>query len=124
MIYAIYDMATKRVIGWREPKGGTLADLNGVLGNLGRAAVETNARIDGPCEVVNDAIVPLPVDADAIAARQVRSERNLKLTASDWTQIADAPVDASAWATYRQALRDVPDQPGFPNNVTWPQPPA
>ena len=38
----------------------------------------------------------------------VRQERDKKLYQSDWTQVADAPVDSSAWATYRQALRDFP----------------
>jgi hypothetical protein len=66
------------------------------------------------------------MDADAIAsldARQadsVRAERNRKLTASDWTQVEDAPVDKAAWAAYRQGLRDVPSQAGFPWDVTWP----
>lgn len=66
------------------------------------------------------------MDADAIAsldARQadsVRAERNRKLTASDWTQVEDAPVDKAAWAAYRQGLRDVPSQEGFPWDVTWP----
>ena len=54
----------------------------------------------------------------------VRSTRNDLLAASDWTQVLDAPIDQAAWATYRQALRDVPDQAGFPDNVTWPQRPA
>jgi hypothetical protein len=43
-----------------------------------------------------------------------------QLAASDWTQVADTPVDRAAWATYRQALRDVPDQTGFPDAVAWP----
>lgn len=38
----------------------------------------------------------------------VRDLRNARLAASDWTQVADAPVDRDAWATYRQALRDFP----------------
>jgi hypothetical protein len=46
---------------------------------------------------------------------QVRDQRNDLLSASDWTQLADAPVDKAAWATYRQALRDLPQQPGFPD---------
>jgi hypothetical protein len=50
----------------------------------------------------------------------VRMQRNILLTASDWTQVADAPVDKAAWATYRQALRDITAQAGFPNDVTWP----
>jgi hypothetical protein len=56
-------------------------------------------------------------------AKQVRNERNTKLTQCDWTQLDDTPLDnlaKSAWANYRQALRDVPDQAGFPFNVTWP----
>ena len=56
-------------------------------------------------------------------ATQVRLERNAKLTASDWTQIADATVDKTAWATYRQALRNIPAQSGFPNTVVWPDAP-
>lgn len=54
------------------------------------------------------------------AAADIRTERDAKLTESDWTQVADAPVDQTAWATYRQALRDIPSQAGFPNEVTWP----
>ena len=53
------------------------------------------------------------------AAAKIRTERDAKLTESDWTQVADAPVDQAAWATYRQALRDIPDQAGFPNNINW-----
>lgn len=57
------------------------------------------------------------------AAEQVRNERDRLLTASDWTQVQDAPVDATAWAAYRQALRDVPQQEGFPTNIIWPEKP-
>lgn len=53
----------------------------------------------------------------------VRGIRNNKLQDSDWTQVADAPVDRTAWAAYRQALRDIPSQAGFPDSVTWPQVP-
>ena len=123
MIYAIYETSTGRVVSWKSPPRHSLDALQDAM-MPGMDVVEVDARVDGPCKVVDGAIVSLPVDADAITARQVRAERNHKLTASDWTQVADAPVDAAAWATYRQALRDVPDQVGFPNNVTWPQPPA
>lgn len=60
---------------------------------------------------------------DAERAGQIRSERNDKLKASDWTQLSDAPVDKPAWATYRQALRDVTAQAGFPWTITWPTEP-
>jgi len=53
-------------------------------------------------------------------AAQVREERNTKLAATDWTQVADAPVDKAVWATYRQALRDLTAQSGFPWTITWP----
>jgi hypothetical protein len=56
-------------------------------------------------------------------AVEVRTERNKLLSESDWTQLSDAPVDKTAWATYRQALRDVPTQSGFPWTVTWPDAP-
>lgn len=57
------------------------------------------------------------------AAAKIRKERDAKLTESDWTQVADAPVDQAAWATYRQALRDIPAQSEFPNEIYWPTEP-
>lgn len=64
-------------------------------------------------------------DADRQTAQtvSVRAQRNGKLKDSDWTQVADAPVDKAAWATYRQTLRDITAQPGFPWTVTWPTQP-
>ena len=53
-------------------------------------------------------------------ATEARDKRNALLSQSDWTQAADAPVDQTAWATYRQALRDITDQAGFPENIDWP----
>jgi len=56
-------------------------------------------------------------------ANDVRQERNNKLSDCDWTQLADAVVDKQAWAEYRQALRDIPQQEGFPFNVVFPEQP-
>ena len=56
-------------------------------------------------------------------AAEVRAQRNAKLAETDWTQIADATTDKQAWATYRQALRNISTQAEFPNNVTWPDAP-
>ena len=50
----------------------------------------------------------------------VRRERNERLTASDWTQVADAPVDQAAWATYRQSLRDLPQTYSGEGPIPWP----
>ena len=56
-------------------------------------------------------------------AAEVRAERTAKLAATDWTQITDSTADKAAWATYRQALRDVTAQAGFPWTITWPDAP-
>lgn len=56
-------------------------------------------------------------------ATEVRAERNKRLADCDWTQLTDAPVDSASWATYRQELRDVTTQAGFPWNITWPKEP-
>ena len=60
---------------------------------------------------------------DVNQAKAMRDQRGNKLSASDWTQVADAPVDKAVWATYRQALRDVTAQSGFPWTITWPDAP-
>jgi hypothetical protein len=59
-------------------------------------------------------------DETAVKAQEARTERNRLLTESDWTQVADAPVDAAAWAAYRQQLRDLTAQAGFPWAIDWP----
>ena len=56
-------------------------------------------------------------------ADETRTQRDALLAASDWTQVPDAPVDQQAWAEYRQALRDVPQQTGFPIDINWPSKP-
>ena len=56
-------------------------------------------------------------------AEEIRTQRDALLKESDWTQVADAPVSQTAWADYRQALRDVPQQEGFPQEVVWPSKP-
>jgi len=63
-----------------------------------------------------------PVDLEKLAA-DIRTQRDQLLTASDWTQTADAPVDQVEWQDYRQALRDIPQQAGFPTDIAWPTKP-
>jgi hypothetical protein len=55
--------------------------------------------------------------------QNIRDTRNRLLWESDWTQLADSPVDKQKWAMYRQQLRDITKQHEFPNLVTWPQKP-
>ena len=74
------------------------------------------------------AVVVEALTADELAARNdsqwanVRSDRNRRLAACDWTQLADAPVDSLSWAVYRQALRDITTQ-ADPFNLVWPAAP-
>tara|TARA_R110000822_G_scaffold309366_1_gene438825 strand:- start:44 stop:373 length:330 start_codon:yes stop_codon:yes gene_type:complete len=76
-------------------------------------------------EVINETVVTTILDDTPTPDLEtpVRQERNELLAASDWTQVADAPVDQAAWAAYRQELRDVTSQETFPSEVTWPVPP-
>jgi len=58
------------------------------------------------------------------AAHFLRVKRDQLLKASDWSQLPDAAVkDQQAWSEYRQALRDLTDQPNFPKDVEWPKEP-
>jgi hypothetical protein len=52
-----------------------------------------------------------------------RAQRSKLLVESDWTQLPDVPVDSAAWATYRQALRDVTTQAN-PFAIVWPESPS
>ena len=51
---------------------------------------------------------------------QIRLWRDGELSRTDWTQLPDAPVDAVAWAEYRQALRDLPAQNGLADDAVFP----
>ena len=55
---------------------------------------------------------------------QIKLWRNVELARTDWTQIADSPADKAAWATYRQALRDLPAQGGSADDAEFPNAPA
>ena len=61
--------------------------------------------------------------ADTRAAAVVREDRNEKLKETDWMASNDVTM-SDEWRTYRQALRDVPSQSGFPNTITWPVEPS
>lgn len=64
---------------------------------------------------------PEPTKKELIEA--IRVQRDGLLKASDWTQLADAPVDREAWAEYRQKLRDLPGSTEDPSNPAWPEEP-
>jgi hypothetical protein len=85
--------------------------------------VFTDTTVDGVTTTAAENEAAYKAAKDAEQAKSVRQQRGEKLKDSDWTQVADAPVDKAAWATYRQALRDVTGQEGFPWTITWPTQP-
>ncbi len=70
--------------------------------------------------------LPQPeIDLDALA-EEIRTQRDALLAETDWTQCLDAPIDTDSqldYRVYRQALRDITEQTGFPLDVTWPEMP-
>lgn len=91
--------------------------------------VVTDARTGETAERWLDVPGVMTVEEAAVAdatrrADEARAERNRRLTACDWTALPDAPLGAAQkaeWAVYRQSLRDVTDQPGFPDALVWPE---
>ena len=77
-------------------------------------------------ELLAPAEVAQLADEERLAAQwqYARAERDARIAATDWTQGGDAPVDLQLrWRPYRQALRDLTDQPD-PAAIAWPEPPA
>ena len=62
-----------------------------------------------------------------ITANDIRLTRDIELKNCDWRVMPDSPLSDSKvaeWKTFRQTLRDIPTQAGFPTNVTWPTKPS
>ena len=78
---------------------------------------------DGRVDVGAWAALVKQADHDTAAAA-VRAERDKLIAATDWTVLGDAKTVKADWKAYRQALRDVPEQAGFPYAVVWPTPPV
>lgn len=84
---------------------------------------EEYTKEDGTVITVAEQETAYKAQKDAEQAKAVREQRTQKLKDTDWTQVADAPVDKAAWAVYRQALRDITAQAGFPWTIEWPTQP-
>lgn len=81
------------------------------------------AQAEGLARMIDGDLVLGRTEAERLQklADRVRAERDRRLTVTDWTQFADSPLkDDPAITAYRQALRDVPQQEGFPTSVVWP----
>lgn len=92
---------------------------------VGRYRKETHKIVDG--QVVERVEGEKDLIRKAYASSELRIKRNATLASSDWTQVPDSPLsdqERQQWATYRQALRDLPANTPDPLNVTWPEPPT
>ena len=90
---------------------------------LGPIFTDTPATENSPAKTAAENEAEYKAMKDAEQAANVRRTRNDKLKDCDWTQIADSTADKPKWATYRQALRDITAQAGFPWTITWPDAP-
>jgi len=77
---------------------------------------------DMTADEINSATAQLNDYNQNVLPQEVRSQRNALLAETDYLALSDATL-SSEMATYRQALRDVPSQAGFPTSVTWPTKP-
>ena len=110
-------------------EGGGYFDINRVLwderidGELPDITLGGMVRVDNNL-ILDEALLEESVKAiDDIKAEEVRSQRTGILRTTDWMGLSDVTMSA-AWATYRQELRDIPEQEGFPNTVIWPTEPS
>jgi hypothetical protein len=90
---------------------------------LGPVFTDTPASEGQPAKTAAENEADYRAMKDAEQAASVRASRTQLLKDCDWTQIADSTADKTAWATYRQALRDITGQAGFPWTITWPETP-
>jgi hypothetical protein len=90
---------------------------------LGPVFTDRAATENEPAKTAAEQEAEYKAMKDAEQAKSVRQSRNDKLKDSDWTQIADSTADKATWAVYRQALRDVTAQAGFPWTIDWPTQP-
>lgn len=122
MKFASFDpnaSAPQPVIGWYDADALYYPNLPPAEARCAMTDAEWAARMDGHWAVQDGTLVPYtPQPSPEATAAAARASRNALLAASDWTQMPDAPLSApqrAAWATYRQALRDWPDAPGWPD---------
>ena len=88
------------------------------------ATPEGNIPFTPEEEAEHDAIeAAWAAGADDRTAAEVRRQRNAFLSETDWMANSDVTM-SDEWRTYRQALREITSQEGFPNDITWPTKPS
>jgi len=99
------------VVDGLVPEGSNLTTLlDTYVANIG--VIQSSDPVANNSSVIQALVTALPTN---VVAKQVRQIRNGLLRQSDFSQLADVTVDKTVWATYRQALRDLPSQKDFPN---------
>ena len=107
-----------------SPSPVTNLNFTLVQTSISDAELKSSRLVDGQIVTgIGEEVIDNTLTDEAIIIL-AREQRDLLLQQSDWTQVPDAPVNATSWATYRQALRDVPLQSGFPDNIVWPNKPS
>jgi len=112
--YGIYDFANQPAAEWNQK----VTEITPVRNEHGIWKQTWQVT-----DLTGDELAAAKTQRDFNQSKNVRAERDTKLRQTDWTQLADSTADKAVWATYRQALRDVPAQAGFPWTVVWPTQP-
>ncbi len=88
-------------------------------------AADTPTLVGGTWTITKSTVAltaeEIQANSDA-EAQLVRGKRDDLIAKTDWMALSDVTMSAE-WQAYRQALRDIPEQEGFPDNVTWPTKP-
>jgi hypothetical protein len=141
-LVSYYDLVTGRIIA------SSVCSEEEAVANLPAGCAAIDGMYNGnEYYVENGAVVPMPPSpgdfwqfnfntkqwenhkTPEIEGNIVRDKRLLLLAQSDWTDTVSAQTRLGAtlyqaWQDYRQALRDIPAQAGYPFNVTWPNAPS
>ena len=116
---------------FETPKPDTTSDYKVIVrdgaeqdanGNWVQKWVEQDMFADTEEATKSEQEAAYQAELDTNAATAVRTDRDARLAATDWMGLSDVTMSAD-WTTYRQALRDVPAQSGFPHTITWPTEP-
>ncbi|WPZ30762.1 tail fiber assembly protein [Sulfitobacter sp. OXR-159] len=134
IVYRLEDGEIQSVMKPAPPVGavpqGLIPEGHSCIHREDDVANDLNAdthRVSADGRIIRKPMGVIEAQAYAAAMREVRSRRNRLLATSDWTQVPDSPHTAEqrqAWASYRQALRDLPENIEDFAEIVWPQPPT
>jgi hypothetical protein len=134
-MYTIYSQSTGqilRIVQTNDIQSQLQVGESYLEGSIDDSAyyIENNLPVEIPAQPsqysVFDFVTKQWVLDQNMAVVDVSKNRQRLLYATDWTQIPNGPLTTAqqqAWASYRQELRDIPEQSGYPLNVIWPTPP-